>query len=548
MATTISMAAGSSAAAIQSAINAAPAGATVRLAAGSYSFDRTVVIDRDNITVTGAGAGATVITTRASMGGAPAFRVGDELFNEAMGLPGRVYTVSAGATVIKVPPGHNYKPGDALWIEMANDAALFNQIGDTLWREDKPLRTALVTVTAVSGNSISLDRPLPFSFKYDGTTVEKIDLCTGVTLSNLTVKGGYGASAPGDFSNSEPGAVGGIAVLINTSRGVAVTGVEILQPGSNGLVISKSIDAGVSGLTVTGAQNKGDGGNGYGLWLRDVFDSTFERLRIHDTRHAVLFAANSSEVGNAVHVLSTNRDINFHGGLDYDNTVVVDRSVRTTLEQSYLGAVSFVNPGTDYGAPTGPNANSILFDHVIGTVRADLVKGVSGGVSISARGGNDTITGGSGSDRIDGGTGNDLITYSRGSDTVTGGDGTDTVDFNLWRSAVTLAVSGGMLVVKGAFGVTLLSGVEYVLFDNGRFKVTDLMAEASAAARSATVASADTFVFAETAAVPAAEETYYSAMNPEPVAAQAGGITPPGDALPDHGNSLHPAWDHFDLL
>ncbi len=530
MATTIFIAAGSSAASIQNAINTAPNGAIVRLAAGSYSFDRTVVVDRDNITVTGAGAGATVITTRATMGEDPAFRVGDALFNEDMGPPGRVYTVSEGATAIKVPSGHSYRPGDALWIEMGNDAALFNAIGDTQWREDKPLRTALVTVTAVNGNSISLDRALPFSFKYEGTTVEKIDLATNVSLSNLTVKGGFGTSDPGDFTNSQAGAVDGIAILVNTSKGVEVSGVEILHPGSNGLVIAKSIDADVSNLTVTGAQNKGDGGNGYGLWIRDIYDSSFDGLRIHDTRHAVLFSANTSAAGNTVHVASTNRDVNFHGGLDHDNAVLVDRSVRSGAEQGYLGAVSFVNEGTDYGAPTDRDANSILFDYVVGTVRADEVEGAGGGVSISTLGGDDTLAGGYGSDRLDAGSGNDLVRYSRGSDTVVGGYGADTVDFDLWRSAVTLSVSGGFLVVSGAFGVTRMSGVEYVVFENGRYAVSDLIAGVKAqSARAA----ADSFVFADgedQAATTLAAAEPVALADPEPVFQHAG------------------ASDHFDLI
>lgn len=532
MATTISIAAGSSAATIQSVINAAPVGAVVRLAAGDYSFDRTVVIDRDDITVTGAGAGATVITTGAAMGVNPAFRVGDTLFTEDLGPPGRVYTVSEGARSIKVPAGHGYKVGDALWIEMANDAALFAEIGDTLWREDKPLRTALVTVTAVNGNTISLDRALPFSFKYDGTTVEKIDLATGVTLSNLTVKGGFGTSSPSDFTNSEPGAVGGMAILINTSKGVVVSGVEILEPGSNGLVIAKSIDADVSDLTVTGAQNKGDGGNGYGLWIRDVYDSAFDGLRIHDTRHAVLFSANTSAAGNTVHMVSTNRDINFHGGLDHDNTVLVDRSVRTGAEQSYLAAVSFVNPGTSYGAPTDPDANTILFRDVVGTVRADLVRAMSGGATIATLGGNDTITGGNGNDRLDGGTGNDLITYSRGSDTVIGGDGTDTLDFNVWRGTVALSVSGSQLAVSGEFGVTRMIGVEYVLFENGRYKVTDLIAEVLAQA-ARTVVAEDRFAFT-------AQDGEDRVVDAGPWATVASSVEP----VLLHLNAV----DHFDLI
>lgn len=533
MATTITIAEGSSAAQIQAAINSAPAGAIISLAAGSYRFDRTVVLDRDDITVTGAGVGQTVITTDRSMGGAPAFQIGDPLFRETMTGGNTMASAVEGARVITVSSGHAFQPGDAIWIETANDTAFLNGIGDTLWRGDQPLRTALATVTAVNGNQITLDRGLPFDFAAQGTVVREMDLATGVVLKNMTLKGDFGVANPADFTNALGVATGGMMLLVNTSDGVVISGIDIVQPGSNGLVIAKSIDALVSGVTVTGAHNKGDGGNGYAFWIRDVYDSDFKGLQAFDTRHAVLFASVTSAVGNDVHVTATNRDINFHGGLDHDNTVLVDRSVRTGAEQAYLGAVSFVNPGTSYGAPTDPGANTILYREVVGTVRGDLVQGMSGGARISTLGGNDTLIGGNGNDRLDAGTGNDLIRYSRGSDTVIGGDGVDTVDFDVMRNAVTLSVYQGQLLIRGEFGVTRLSGVEYVTFDDGRYKVADLMAGVTA--RVAATASADAFVF----------KTVAPAVEVIPEARHA------AQAFAGHDVGwLHVAhaWDHFDLL
>ena len=499
MAITITIAAGNSAAQIQAAINGAPAGATVSLAAGSYTFDRTVVIDRDDITVAGAGSSQTIITTARGMGGAPAFQIGDPLFREGMTGGNSMQSAPEGARMITVSSGHAFQPGDAIWIETANDAAFLDGIGDTQWRGDQPLRTALATVTAVNGNQITLDRGLPFDFNTQGTVVREMDLNSGVALKNMTLKGDFGAADPADFTNSLGAAKGGMMLLVNTSDGVVISGINIVQPGSNGLVIAKSIDAEVTNVTVTGAHNKGDGGNGYAFWIRDVYDSHFNALQAFDTRHAVLFASVTSAAGNDVHVKATNRDINFHGGLDHDNTVIVDKSVRTGAEQGYLGTVHFVNPGTDYGAPTDPLANTVQFREVVGTVRSDLVYSTNAGSKISTLGGSDTLIGGNGNDRLDAGTGDDLIRASRGSDTVIGGNGQDTVDFDVLRSDVTISVSKGQLVVRGEFGVTRMSGVEYVTFDNGRYQVSDLMAQVSAKAQSA-----DAFVF-KALAVAAAE-------------------------------------------
>ena len=50
----IIVAAGTSAAALQSLINGAAAGSVIRLDAGHFAFDRTVTIDRSDITVMGA--------------------------------------------------------------------------------------------------------------------------------------------------------------------------------------------------------------------------------------------------------------------------------------------------------------------------------------------------------------------------------------------------------------------------------------------------------------------------------------------------------------
>ena len=505
------IAAGSTAAQIQAAINTAPPGETISLASGSYQFDRTVVINRDDITVTGAGAALTVITTASAMNGAPAFRIGEALFNETLTGPVSMAFAAEGATVITVSTGHTFKPGDAVWIETANDAAFLDAIGDCLWREDKPLRTALAVVISVSGTQITLDRGLPFAFNSAGTVVREINPVTGVVLKDMALQGSYGTADPANFTNTQPLAAGGMTLLINTSDGVVISGINIVQPASNGLVIGKSLDAPVTSVSVTGAHNKADGGNGYGFWIRDCYDGKFEGLSAYDTRHAVLFASYTSSSGNEVYVTGTNRDINFHGGLDHDNIVLVEHSVRTGAEQGYLGSVSFVNPGTDYGAPTEPSANTILFREGVGTVRADVVVGMSGGVKFSTLGGNDTLTGGNGSDRLDAGTGIDLIHATRGSDTVIGGEGTDTVDFDMLRSAVTLSVYKGALVVRGEFGVTRMTGVEYVTFDNGRFKVTDLITQVTQAAAVQTLAvpmtaqtmlvaaNADAFVFHDAA-------------------------------------------------
>lgn len=460
---TIRITAGTSAAALQSVIDAAPEGSRILMEQGTYRFNQTVEIDRNGISLEG--EGAVTIIADASLCGEPALQIGAPLYTETVDAPVRVTANAAeGAKSLSLAAGHTVQAGDVIWIEQPNDAALFAAIGDTLWQQDKPLRTGLAIVTAVNGTTVSLDRGLPFAFDGNKASVEVTQMVHDVTVKNITLRGDYGTSNGADFTNTVAAESGGMMMVINASVGTCLEGVDIVDPASNGLIIGRSMDGVISAVSVTGAHNKGEGGNGYGFWLRDITDCSFSDLRVVDTRHAVLFASYTSATGNDVQVAFTNRDINFHGGLDHGNTVVVDNSVRTGDEQRYMGAVSFVNPGTDYGAPTDPDANTITYRNVVGTVRADLVSGHPGGAVLATLAGNDTLIGGTGNDLLDAGTGNDLIFASRGKDVVLGGAGNDTFVFDFERDQAIVQAVGTKTQITTAMGVTTLSDVETLRF------------------------------------------------------------------------------------
>ncbi|OYU37462.1 MAG: hypothetical protein CFE33_20560 [Pseudorhodobacter sp. PARRP1] len=462
----ITITAGSSASAIQVAINSAAPGTHIVLQQGTYTFNRTVIVNTDGITLEGQG-NVTIIADR-SLAGAPAVQIGSGLFRETESNATHLAAAAnVGATNLHLTSSAGLRVGDVLWIERPNDAALFAEIGDTQWQQDKPLRTAMVVVTAVNGSTVTLDRPLPFSFDAATTTVAVADTVENVTLRNLTFQGAYGTADPGNFNNINRAEDGGMMVLVNSSVRTVVEHVDIVNPGSNGLVLGRSIDAVVDDVTVTGAQNKGDGGNGYGFWIRDVYDSVFTHLQAVDTRHAVLFASYTSAANNMIEVDFTNRDVNFHGGLDHGNTVVVHNSVRTAIEQAYMASVSFFNGGTTYGAPTDADANVIRFENVVATVRADAVMAVDTGARISTLSGNDSVAGGAGDDWIELGTGSDLVLASAGEDTINGGQGVDRLVIGMHSSQVLVTMIGGQSVMLSALGRSFLSGIEEFQFTDG---------------------------------------------------------------------------------
>lgn len=91
---------------------------------------------------------------------------------------------------------------------------------------------------------------------------------------------------------------------------------------------------------MTGAHNKGGGGNSYAVQIRDVYDSSFVNPSDMDMRHSVVFASWRSAVDNMVHVTRTDRDTNFHGGRDHGNVVMVDESIRDANEVRFASFAS----------------------------------------------------------------------------------------------------------------------------------------------------------------------------------------------------------------
>ena len=214
--TTVQVQAGTSAAALQSIIDAAPEGTRIVLEEGTYRFTQTVEIDRNGITLEG--EGVVTIIADACLQGEPALQIGAPLYTQAVSAPVQVTADAAeGAKTLSLAAGHGVQVGDAIWVEQPNDAALFAAIGDTLWQEDKPLRTGLVIVTAVNGTTISLDRGLPFNFEATKTTVEVTHMVQDVTVKNITLRGDFGTSNAADFTNTVAAESGGMMMVVNAT-------------------------------------------------------------------------------------------------------------------------------------------------------------------------------------------------------------------------------------------------------------------------------------------------------------------------------------------
>ena len=466
----ITLSAGATAAQLQAAVNSAAPGTTISLSAGNYSFDRTIVIERDDVHITGAGAGKTVITLSGEAQASGAFQIGSIIDQTGYTGPRLTLTAGAGEDAHKLVLSNasTIQAGDHLWIEMPNTTAYLNSIGDSEWREDKPLRTSMVEVQSVQGNVVTLLNGTAFEFAA-GATVREMKVTSDVSLSGITIDTGLGKADPGTFANVNAAFDRDNVVSVSATSELRLADIDVVNAGSNGFTFSQSMTLDANDLSVSGAHNKGDGGNGYAFQLRGLYDSSLQNLSAYDTRHAVVFASWTSEANNVVAVNDTNRDINFHGGPDHGNVVTVLNSIRTDAEASYLSPTLFVNDnGTSYGAPTDRSDNVVLFGTVYGTNKAETLTALNTGAEFHARAGADVLIGGNGNDRLFADSGEDILYGSSGNDTIDGGTGNDVLRYNGAASAYQLFLegNGSHLVVKPDGSVDVVSGIEKIVFDD----------------------------------------------------------------------------------
>ena len=464
---------GTTAAELQRLIDTAAAGTTLQLEAGHYNFDRTIVVNRDDISVVGAGSGKTFINVPSSLG--------EEAFQIGSGSKTGAYKLSAdmaeGSKVMTLSGTHSFVAGDHVYLSRESTAAFYAEIGDTTWANTNvALRTSIARVVAVDGLKITLSTGVHFDFTTGETTVSEIGMAENVKVGGFTVDYGLATVDPSKFLNTLSAYDRNAVIEVDGTAGLVLFDIASHDVPSLGVNVASSTNANIDKITMTGAHNKGDGGNGYGLQIRDVYDSRFTNLSDMDMRHSVVFASWTSAVGNFVHVAQTDRDINFHGGRDHDNVVMVDKSIRDA-NSDIIAPTLFVNTkGTHYGSVTDADANKVAFGTVVGTRLNDAVTGYDNGAWLDGKGGNDSLTGGAGNDMLIGGSGRD---------TLNGMAGEDIVDYsgNYANFTITAKGNGSYEIVDrvGDQSIDLVSGVEWLVFDDKVLDLRDMSVKALSA-------------------------------------------------------------------
>ncbi|MGB8712388.1 MAG: cellulose binding domain-containing protein [Onishia taeanensis] len=451
---------------LQTLINEAEAGSTLKLAAGTFEFEDAITIERSDIALIGAGSEQTTL------------RFSEEALerndDHAIYLDGTDNTdqgqlasaINEGEHRLTLDRDHDLQVGDTIRLSQENDDAFFSEIGDTSWRkvEYADLRTSMAKVASVDGDSVTLDRGVHFDFEAGKTQIERVSTVNDVSLEGFGIEFDLGTPEAGNFDNLLHELNGYNAVTLEGTAGASLSDITVNDGPSNAFYFSQSLDSSVEDIAAHGAFNKGSGGNGYAYELHESYDGSFSGLEDTGMRHGLVFASWRSSVGNDVEVAYTDRDINFHGGRDHDNSVRVLQSVRDPDADTMSSALWTNSGGESFGAITDPEANDVIFDYMVGSRRSDDVQGSDDGVYLNGNLGDDTLTGGAGNDILQGGPGDDWID---GTDRLDGGDGIDTARYvgAYADHQVALNDEGAQVTGKGSHDT--LTNMEFAAFGDG---------------------------------------------------------------------------------
>lgn len=273
---------------------------------------------------------------------------------------------------------------------------------------------------------------------------------SGVTISGNTITGGGDSEAGIDFVGVDHAVIEG-----NTLSDLPYVGI-MLKGGTTDVVVSGNTISGaghnsieVGGYTNTQYYPPGflEAGNTYeagNILIADnvITDSGNSALRLIGAQ-GVLIEGNTIGGTNAFikiddsstyHDTWFSTDIGFAGNSIAEGSWLIDRSDHATLYweadaaqvyDDWLGAPTSPAPEVpSYTVITGTGGD----DRLDGTLGDDQISGNGGKDRIEADAGNDTLWGGTNNDTLRGEDGNDVLYGENGRDTIEGGNGADLVD------------------------------------------------------------------------------------------------------------------------
>ncbi|MDB5946800.1 MAG: hypothetical protein JWQ33_1826, partial [Ramlibacter sp.] len=322
----------------------------ITLPAGQLDFFGPVVIREGGITLVGAGSGRTRIVSHLHGSDSAVISVEGRLGPELGVL---AEPVAADGTALRLDRTASLRPGELVLVKQPNDEAFFDAIGSQKWRRTYPfLRQALLRVRAADGNLVQVEAPGGVAWSAGQGKVYRVAAVQDVSLGGFTIEQRAGDHRIEEVSHRYENllpefAVDGIA--LNWTQGVTIDHVGVLAAGRHPVSIENSYGFALRDCRLDGAWNKGDEGSGY-LRIARSYRGVVSGCDVRNIRHIAL---QWSSAFNRLENISSEVDVNFHGGYSHDNAVTGMRSA--VPPQHHWGAVFRTPANAGWAPPDGPN-------------------------------------------------------------------------------------------------------------------------------------------------------------------------------------------------
>ncbi len=436
---------------IQSAVDAATAGDTIVVLAGSYN--ELVTVDK-SLTLLGEGDGSDPASST--------IVVGNGKTGPGNGS-GRIFSVNADDVTIS---GMRIQDGDR-GVELGNGFSNFALTDSTILNTDIGIRTAsFVQFDGITIDDSTFDgNDYGIYFANDGNTsrIQNVDVTDTSFLNNLHAALYAETLETGNFTN--------------------ITATDNASGNANGIVFDfwSAYSTSFSDITfdtvqltnpTTPATNAAFRFEAFGA--ATVSDVTIENSAVEDAAVA-LFSNKLGAVTWTANTLDDISDFGTRGRYNAGETVdgdFLDDDNRDRMQAFGESAHTFngLSASDQLAGASGA-------DHLYGGVGDDKLYGVGNGDflfggddddQLYGGDGLDTLAGGSGSDQQFGGSGDDRLIAGSGMDHLSGGSGCDTAVFEGNIGDATFAVngSGESVVITADDGENALDSIETLVFDD----------------------------------------------------------------------------------
>lgn len=300
------------AAALNHLIATAPDKAFIVLPSGTLDLERSVEIHRSHLTITG--NHTTLVSHLHNQ--EPAAILVEGRLEKRIGYTKEPLYGKNSFKIAAIKPIHR---GDLLLIEQPNDPAyIFNTLKSEKWYRKYPtIRTEIARIIHIDADTVSTQYPIYTAIDANAS-IKKIEPVSDIHLEHFTFKGDI-SSTPYrfDYRNTHP--LRRIdSIRLRYTADCTLKDITIRDSGSNALVFERSYEDSANTISLTGALNKGKGGNGY-LRINKSFHIRIDNAYVKDLRHiAIQWASAYNHLNN---ITAINTDVNFHGGGSHHNRV-----------------------------------------------------------------------------------------------------------------------------------------------------------------------------------------------------------------------------------